>query len=72
MDAVNRRGPERPRLTPTSIPTMDHPTRLAALDAAYALIASLITDEEAELYPVLDHFADLIADLRIEAEPEAA
>ena len=46
---------------------MDPAQRLAALDKTYELIATLITDDEAETYPVLDHLADLLADLRLEA-----
>ena len=46
---------------------MESAQRLAALEKTYELIAALITDEEAETYPVLDHLADLLDDLRPEA-----
>ena len=53
---------------PTAFPTMTNDSRIKALEAAYEVIAALITQEEADTYPCLDHLADLIADARREGE----
>mgnify|MGYP006297648081 FL=1 len=42
--------------------------RVAALWAIYEQIDALITPDEIELYPVLEHLGDLINDLEIDAE----
>jgi hypothetical protein len=42
---------------------MDHPTRLAELTAIRDRLVHLLSDEEQEMYPAIDHLTDLIDDL---------
>lgn len=46
--------------------------RVAALYRLYLQLDELITPDEMELYPTLQHLEDLIHDLEIDAEREAA
>ena len=50
---------------------MNTTERVAALWAIYEQIDALITPDEIELYPVLEHLGDLINDLEIDVEREA-
>ena len=42
--------------------------RVEALWALYLQLDALITSDEIELYPVLEHLGDLIGDLEIDVE----
>lgn len=46
--------------------------RVAALWQLYEQLDELITADEIQTYPVLEHLGDLIHDLEIDAEREAA
>ena len=45
--------------------------RVAQLQAAHALLATLMTPEEQQLYPALTHLEDLIHDLQLDTEEAA-
>lgn len=45
--------------------------RVAAFWALYEALDDLITPDEIEMYPVLEHLGDLINDLQIDVEREA-
>jgi hypothetical protein len=47
---------------------MDTRDRVAALWQLYLQLDALITPEEIELYPALEHLGDLINDLEMELE----
>ncbi len=51
-----------------SIEAMTTTERVAALWALYEQLDELITADEIETYPVLEHLGDLINDLELEGE----
>lgn len=55
-----------PFLTVTPTPDLSAADRLAALWALYEQIDALITPDELETYPVLQHLGDLLEDLQLE------
>lgn len=48
-------------------PTLSGPDRLAALWAIYEQLDALITPDEMETYPALQHLGDLLEDLQQES-----
>lgn len=48
-------------------PTLSGPDRLAALWAIYEQLDALITPDEMETYPALQHLGDLLEDLQLES-----
>ncbi|MEN9767813.1 MAG: hypothetical protein RLZZ32_1773 [Cyanobacteriota bacterium] len=57
-----------PPATPHRIAAMDTRDRVAALWQLYEQLDALITPEEIEMYPALEHLGDLINDLEMEIE----
>jgi hypothetical protein len=50
-------------------PSMTTTERVEALHALYLQLDELITPDEIETYPVLEHLSDLINDLELAALP---
>ena len=72
MGGVNgRRQPQAPPVTPHRNHAMTTTERVAALWQLYEQLDALITADEIELYPALQHLGDLIEDLQIDIEREA-
>lgn len=68
MEIEPRNGGAVPLPLPVmaTTPTLSGPDRLAALWSLYEQLDALITPDEMETYPALQHLGDLLEDLQLE------
>ena len=64
---MDQQGSHRRRLITTAFNPMTNAERAVVLYELYTKLDELITAEEKEAYPFLDHLADLIEDLEDDA-----
>jgi hypothetical protein len=67
MDGIGAQGMALPDHH-QAFTTMSTTDRVAALWAIYDALDALITPDEIETYPCLEHLGDLIEDLQLEAD----